>query len=122
MPFVWENMTVPVQREAICIIDCFVEETPPIKSPWAEDFLYTISFSLDQMPKIKICHMAAKEHPEVIVGGRFLLQWIHICCLVVRIFSLLLCTLVLPPHSSYEILHLVSHWCVHIHHHHHHRS
>ena len=27
-------------------------------------------FSLDEIPKIKICHMVAKDHPEVIEGRR----------------------------------------------------
>ena len=30
-------------------------------------------FSLDEIPKIKICHMVAKEHPEVIEGRRRLI-------------------------------------------------
>ena len=31
-------------------------------------------FSLDEIPKIKIYHMVAKEHPEVIEGGRRLIN------------------------------------------------
>ena len=27
-----------------------------------------VFFALDQIPKIKICHMVASEHPEVIEG------------------------------------------------------
>ena len=30
-------------------------------------------FSLDEIPKIKICHMVAKENPEVIDGRRQLI-------------------------------------------------
>ena len=30
-------------------------------------------FSLHEIPKIKICHMVAKEHPEVIEGRRRLI-------------------------------------------------
>ena len=30
-------------------------------------------FSLDKIPKIKICHMVAKEHPEFIEGRRRLI-------------------------------------------------
>ena len=30
-------------------------------------------FSLDEIPKIKICHMVAKYHPEVIEGRRRLI-------------------------------------------------
>ena len=30
-------------------------------------------FSLEEIPKIKICHMVAKEHPEVIEGRRQLI-------------------------------------------------
>ena len=29
--------------------------------------------SLDEIPKIKICHMVAKDHPEVIEGRRRLI-------------------------------------------------
>ena len=32
--YVWKNMYLPIQREVMCIIDCFVEEAPPVKSPW----------------------------------------------------------------------------------------
>ena len=32
-----------------------------------------IFLSLDKITKIKICHMAAKEHPEVIEGRRRLI-------------------------------------------------
>ena len=32
-----------------------------------------IFFSLDKIPKIKICHMVAKDHPEVIEGRRQLI-------------------------------------------------
>ena len=31
-------------------------------------FVFYSFFSIDQIPKIKICHMVAKEHPEVIEG------------------------------------------------------
>ena len=31
-------------------------------------------FSLDEITKIKICHMVAKEHPEVIEGRRRLIS------------------------------------------------
>ena len=30
-------------------------------------------FSLEEIHKIKICHMVAKEHPEVIEGRRWLI-------------------------------------------------
>ena len=65
-------MYVPVQRDVMCIIECFVEEAAPGKSLWTkENVLYLVHFfSLDKITKIKICHMAAKEHPEVIEGRR----------------------------------------------------
>ena len=31
-------------------------------------------FSLDEIPKIKICHVVAKDHPEVIEGRRRLID------------------------------------------------
>ena len=33
-------------------------------------FFYNSFFSLDKIPKIKMCHMVAKEHPEAIEGRR----------------------------------------------------
>ena len=55
----------------MCIIESFVEDDPPGKSPWTKQNVFSLvnSFSLDKIPKLKICHMVAKEHPEVI-GGR----------------------------------------------------
>ena len=59
----------------MCIIYRFVEEAPPGKSPWTkETFLSIVCFSLDEIPKIKICHMLAKEHPEAIGGRRRLID------------------------------------------------
>ena len=31
-------------------------------------------FSLDEIPKIKICHMVAKDHPEFIEGRQRLID------------------------------------------------
>ena len=54
IPYVWKKMRVPVLRDFICIIDCFVEEAPPGKSLWTKDFVsHFILFSLDEIPKIK---------------------------------------------------------------------
>ena len=36
-------------------------------------FCLLFIFSLDEIPKIKICHMVTKEHPEVIEGRRQLI-------------------------------------------------
>ena len=58
MPSAWKNMSVPVQREVMFIIDRFFEEAPPGKSPWTkENVLSLICFSFDEIPKTKICHM-----------------------------------------------------------------
>ena len=38
-----------------------------------DNFFSLIFFSLDKISKIKICHMVAKEHPEVIEGRRQLI-------------------------------------------------
>ena len=58
----------------MCIIERFVEEAPPGKSPRTKDFFVSRQFfSLGEIPKIKICHMVAKEHPEVIEGRRRLI-------------------------------------------------
>ena len=59
----------------MCIIDRFFEEAPPGKSPWTkENVLSLIFFSPDEITKINICHMIAKEHPEVIEGTRWLIN------------------------------------------------
>ena len=49
----------------MCIIEHFAEESTPGKSPWTkENVLSLVNFSLDKIPKIKICHMVSKENPE----------------------------------------------------------
>ena len=47
------------------IIDCFDAETPHDKSLWTKKYLICF-VSLDQIPKINICHMFAITNPEVI--------------------------------------------------------
>ena len=56
MPSAWKKMSVPVQREAMCIIDLFFKEGPPGKSPWTKQFFLSLVrfFSLEKTPKIKI--------------------------------------------------------------------
>ena len=47
MSSIWKMMSVPVQREVICIIDRFFKEAPPGKSPWTkENILSLIHFFL----------------------------------------------------------------------------
>ena len=50
------------------IIDRFFREAPPGESPSTKENVMSLVllFSLDEIPKIKICHMVAKDHPEVI--------------------------------------------------------
>ena len=52
----------------MCIIDHFFREAPPGESPWTKENVMSLVrfFSLDEIPKIKICHMVAKDRPEVI--------------------------------------------------------
>ena len=52
----------------MCVIDRYFKEAPPGKSPWKRQFFLSLVhfFSLGEIPKINICHMVAKEHPEVI--------------------------------------------------------
>ena len=54
----------------MCIIESFVEEALPGKYPWTKENVLSLVhfFPLEKIPKIKICHMAAKEHPEAIEG------------------------------------------------------
>ena len=68
-------MYVLFQREVMCIIDRFFKEAPPVKSPWKKenDLSLIRFFSLDEIPKIKICHMVSKEYPEFIEGRRRLI-------------------------------------------------
>ena len=60
----------------MCIIDRFVEEAPTCKSPWTKKHVLSLVrfFSLDEIPKIKICFMVANEHTEVIDGRRQLIS------------------------------------------------
>ena len=54
-------MSIPVPREVICIIDRFFKEAPTGKSPRTkENVMSLVRFSIDKIPKIKICHMVEK--------------------------------------------------------------
>ena len=68
-------MSVPVRREVMCIIDLFFREAPPGECPWTKENVMSLVhfFFLDKIPKVKICHMVAKDHPEVIEGRRRLI-------------------------------------------------
>ena len=59
----------------VSIIDHFTAKNPNNKSLWAkQNVLYLIHFvSIEQINKIKIFHMVASEHPEVIEGRRRLI-------------------------------------------------
>ena len=58
------------------VIDRLTMETPHGKSPWTKQMFLSLVgfFFLDQIPKIKIFHMVASEHPEVIEGRRRLID------------------------------------------------
>ena len=60
----------------MCIIDRFLKEAPPGKSPRTkENVMSLVRFcSLEKKPKIKICHMVAKKHPGVIAEKRRLID------------------------------------------------
>ena len=75
IPPVWKKTTVIKRREVMYVIDRFTAETPHDNSPWTkQNALSLVCFvSLDQIPKIKICHMVASEHPEVIEERRQLI-------------------------------------------------
>ena len=53
MPYFWKNMYVPVRIEVMCIIDYFLAETPPGKSPWTKENILSIIhfFLLTKYPK-----------------------------------------------------------------------
>ena len=57
------------------IIYCFTAEDPYDKSPWMKQKVFFIIHfvSLDQIPKIKICHVVASEHHEVVEGRQRLI-------------------------------------------------
>ena len=42
MSSVWKNMYIPVQRDVMCIIECFVEEAAPGKSPWTKEMFCSL--------------------------------------------------------------------------------
>ena len=75
MPSLWKNMYVTVRREVMCIIDRFFREAPPGESPWTKENVMSLVcfFSLEEILKIKICHMLEKDHPEVIEGRQRLI-------------------------------------------------
>ena len=58
------------------IIEPFVEEAPPGKSPWTKENVFSLIrfLNLGKITKIKICHMVATEHPEVIEGRQRLIS------------------------------------------------
>ena len=67
-------MSAPVQREVMCIIDHFFRHAPPGNSPWKKRFFcLSFVFSIEEIAKIKICHMVTKEHTEAIEGRRQLI-------------------------------------------------
>ena len=67
-------MTVIKRIDVIYVIDIFTAKNPHGKSHWKNNFLCIIHFvPIEQIPKIKICHMVASEHPEVIEGRRRLI-------------------------------------------------
>ena len=69
-----KNTTLINIRDVIYFIDRLTAETPHGKSQWGKKCLSLICFvPLDQIPKIKIFHMVASEHPEVIEGRRRLI-------------------------------------------------
>ena len=76
MPSVWEDVYVPVRREIMFIIDFFSGEAPTGKSPQTKDCFWSLVrvFPLVEIPKIKICHMVTKEHPELIEGRQRLVS------------------------------------------------
>ena len=74
MPSVWKNMSVLFRRKVMCIIDSFLKEAPTGKYPWTKKmFFLSFIFSLDEIPKIDICHMETDEYPEVTEGRRRLI-------------------------------------------------
>ena len=72
---VWKNATIIKIRELIYVIDSFTAETPNVNSLWTKRNILSIIYfvPLDQTARIKICHMVASEHPDVIEGRRRLI-------------------------------------------------
>ena len=59
----------------MCSIERFSKEAPPGKSLWKKENILSLVhfFSPDEITKIKICYMVAKEHTAVIEGRRRLI-------------------------------------------------
>ena len=57
------------------VIDRFTTQTPHGKYQWEKQNVLSLIcfFTLEQTTKIKICHMVATEHPELIEGRRRLI-------------------------------------------------
>ena len=73
MPAVWKRMSEEKRRRVIAIIDDFVGAAPEGKSGWGEkaNVLRLVEFCpLKSIPQLRVCHMVAKTHPEVMVGAR----------------------------------------------------
>ena len=57
------------------VIDWFTTEAPHGKSPWTKQTILSLVrfVPIDQIPKIKICHIVACEHTELIEGRWWLI-------------------------------------------------
>ena len=68
-------MTIIKLIEVTPIIDRFSAYTPCGKSQWMKQKVFSLVcfVALDQIPKIKICHMVVSEYPEVIEGRQRLI-------------------------------------------------
>ena len=44
MPSVWKNISVPVRRDVMCIIDQFFKEAPPGKSPQTKQNVFSLVY------------------------------------------------------------------------------
>ena len=71
MLYVCKWTTLMKQIELMSIIDISTSDTPYSKYLWMKKNIFSVIhyFYLDQIPKIKICHKVASEHPEVIEWG-----------------------------------------------------
>ena len=53
MPYVWKNMSAPVRRYLMFIIDFFFKEAPPVKYPWTKQNVLSLVrfFSPEKYPR-----------------------------------------------------------------------
>ena len=76
MPAVWKRMSIEIRQEVLQLIDKFEKDADENNAMWSKENCYKMLkyCSLKEIPKLRICHMVAREKdPGVIVGVKQLI-------------------------------------------------